>query len=126
MAAGAVTKIAGRELASWLAVVAAVAQVATAYGLDVDGHVQGIVTAIIVFVFGVVTAIAAHDGIVATVNGVLAALFALFVAFGLEVSAQDQALWYNAATVLLTFFFVRPNVGAPVGPEVSPSGKLVA
>lgn len=118
-------KILGRELAVWLATVVSVFQVVTAYGLDVDGHVQGIVTAAVVFVFAVVTAIAAHDGLVALATGVFQALVALFFAFGLEMSANDQALWVNAITAVLSFFVVRPNVTAPVGPEVSPSGKLI-
>lgn len=119
-------KIFGRELAVWLATIASVFQVVTAYGFDRSGHVQGIVTAVVVFLFAVVTAIAAHDGIVALATGVFQALVSLFFAFGLEMSATDQALWVNAITAALSFFLVRPNVGAPVGPEVSPKGKLVA
>jgi uncharacterized membrane protein len=118
-------KVFGRELAVWLATVASVFQVVLAYGFDQNGHVQGIATAIVVFVFAVVTAVAAHDGIVALATGVFAAGVALFAAFGLDMSATDQATWINAITAVLSFFVVRPNVGAPVGPEVSPSGKLV-
>jgi hypothetical protein len=117
-------KIFGREIAFWLAVVAAVFQVATSYGLDVDGHLQGIITAVVVFLFAVVTAIAAHDGIIALATGVLGAAVSLFAAFGLEMSAEHQTLWVGLATLVLGAF-TRQNVTAPVGPEVSPSGKLV-
>jgi cobalamin biosynthesis protein CobD/CbiB len=125
-------KIFGREIAFWLATVAAVFQVVTAYGFDQDRKFQGIATAVVVFVFAVVTAIAAHDGIVALVTGVFVAGVSLFTAFGLHMSADHQALWVNAIGAVLAVFVVRPNITAPVGPvdaagvEVSPKGKLVA
>lgn len=119
-------KILGRELAVWLATVASVFQVVTAYGFDLDGKIQGIVTAVVVFAFAVYTAYLAGDGIVAFATGVFQAGVSLFFAFGLEMSATDQALWVNAITAALSFFLVRPNVTAPKGPEVSPPGKLVA
>ncbi len=118
-------KIFGREIAFWLATVAAVFQVVTAYGFDVDHKVQGIATAIVVFLFAVVTAVAAHDGIVALVTGIFTAGVSLFTAFGLHMSADHQALWVNAIAAVLAIFVVRPSVTAPVGPEVSPKGKLV-
>ena len=119
-------KIFGREMTAWLAVIAGAFQVVTAYGFDVNGHVQGIATAAVVFVFGVYTAWQAHDGIVALATSVFTAGTALFAAFGLNMSADHQALWVNGITLVLAFFFVRPNVTPPVGPEVSPAGKLVA
>lgn len=119
-------KIFGRELAVWLATIAAVFQVVTAYGFDVSGKFQGIATAIVVFVFAVYTAWRANDGIVALAIGIFGAGVSLFTAFGLHMSAEDQALWINGITAALSFFLVRPNIGAPVGPEVSPPKKLVA
>lgn len=118
-------KIFGRELAVWLATIAAVFQVVTAYGFDVSGKAQGILTAVVVFAFAVYTAWRAHDGIIALATGVVQALFALFLAFNIHVSAEHQVLWLNGLTALLTFLVVRPNIGAPVGPEVSPAKKLV-
>lgn len=119
-------KIFGREIAFWLATIASVFQVVTAYGFDQDRKFQGIATAIVVFAFAVITAIAAHDGIIALVTGIFGAGVSLFTAFGLNMSADHQALWVNAITAVLAVFVVRPNVTAPVGPEVSPAGKLVA
>jgi intracellular septation protein A len=119
------TRIFGRELAVWLATIASVFQVVLAYGFDQDGHVQGIATAAVVFVFGVYTAWQAHDGIVALATSVFSAGVVLFAAFGLDMSATSQATWINGITAALSFFLVRPNVTAPVGPEVSPSGKIV-
>lgn len=119
-------KIFGRELAVWLATIASVFQVVMAYGFDVSGHVQGIATAIVVFAFAVFTAWRAHDGIVSLATGTFQAGVVLFAAFGLHMAATQQALWINGITAALSFFLVRPNVTAPVGPDASPAGKLVA
>jgi hypothetical protein len=117
-------KIFGRELAAWLALIAAVIGVLTAFGFNVDSHVQGWVTAGVVFVFAVAAAVALHDGIIALVTGVTTALFSLFAAFGLEWPADKQAYVVGLITVILGFF-VRTQATAPVGAEASPSGKLV-
>jgi hypothetical protein len=114
-----------REQVVWLATVAAVFQVLTSYGFDVSGHVQGIATAVVVFVFAVANAIHVHDGIVALVTGILNALFALFAAFNLDWTAGHQTLIVGAVTAVLGLF-VRTQVTAPVPATVSPAGVLVA
>ncbi len=118
-------KILGRELAVWLATIAAVFQVVTSFGFDVNGHVQGIVTAVVVFVFAVVLAVQAHDGIIALATGVATALFSLFAAFGLEWPAEKQGFVIAALTAVLGFF-VRTQVTSPIPADASPAGKLVA
>jgi len=117
-------KIFGRELAVWLATIAAVFQVVTSFGFDLDGQWQGIVTAVIVFVFGVVTAIRSHDGIIAMATGVVTALFSLFAAFNLDWSPERQGYIIGAITLILGFW-VRDRVTSPVPASVSPAGKLV-
>lgn len=117
-------KIFGRELATWLALIAGVFQVVTSYGFDVSGHVQGIATAVVVFVFAVAVAVQAHDGIIALVTGVATALFSLFAAFGLDMPADKQALWLGTIGLVLGFF-VRTQVTSPVPATASPAGKLV-
>jgi hypothetical protein len=117
-------RIFGRELTVWLAVIAAVFQVVTSFGFDVNGHVQGVVTAVVVFVFAVVVAVRSGDGIVALVTGVATALFSLFAAFNLEWSPQRQGYVIAALTVLVGFW-VRDRVTSPTPPAVSPPGKLV-
>lgn len=118
-------KIWGREQAAWLMVVASAFQVLMSYGLDADGKVQGIVTACVVFLFSVVTAVRNGDGIVAVVSGVAVALFALFAAFGWEWSAEAQTNWLALITVGLGFF-QRQLTTSPTPASVSPPGKLVA
>lgn len=113
-----------REQVTWLAAVAAVFHVLMSYNIDTSGHVQGIVTALIVFVFGVVNAFRMHDGVVALVTGVLNALFALFVAFDLNWTVGKETLIVGAVTLVLGLF-TRQNVVNPTTAAVSPAGKLL-
>jgi hypothetical protein len=117
-------KIFGRDQVTILATVAAVFQVVTGYGFDVSGHVQGITTAVVVFVFAVANAVHVHDGIIALVTGVMTALFSLFTAFNLDWTAGHQAALLSAVTALVGLF-VRQVVTSPVPASVSPAGKLV-
>jgi len=117
-------KLWGREQVVWLAVIASVAQVATSYGLDLDGKVQGIVTAIVVFVFAVGNAVVMHDGVIALATGTLNALFALFASLNLDWTAEHQTAIVGAVTLILGFF-TRQVVTNPIPATVSPAGKLV-
>lgn len=118
-------KILGREQAVWLALVAGVFQVVTAYGFDVDGKFQGYATAAVVFVFAVYLAVSHGDGIIAMASGVVVAAGALFAALGLDWAAEAQA---NVLALLTVFgaFWLRGRVTSPVPASVSPPGKLVA
>ena len=117
-------QILGREQAVWLALVAGVFQVVTSYGFDVDGHVQGIVTAVVVFVFAVLLAVRSGDGIVAVASGVTVALGSLFTAFSLDWSAQFQTNVLALITVAGSFY-LRKQLTSPTPASVSPPGKLV-
>ena len=117
-------KLFGREQVVWLAAVAAVFQVLTSYGLDWSANVQGIVVAIVIFVFAVGNAVRMHDGIIALAVGVLNALFALFAATKIDWTQGQETLIVGAVTALLGFF-VRDRVTNPTTAEVSPAGKLV-
>lgn len=122
---GSTTKIFGREQALWLALVTGVVGVLTAFNIGVDPHVQGWVTAVIVFVFAVVNAIRLHDGLNALVTGIATSLFSLFAAFGLDWSSETQAKVLGAL-VLIVGFITRQVSTNPVPATVSPAGKLVA
>lgn len=117
-------KIFGRDQVAWLALVAAVFQVVTGYGLDVSGKWQGGITAVVIFVFAVANAVHVHDGIIALVTGIATALFALFAAFNLHWTVGHQVEILGLLTVLGAFF-VRTQVTSPVPAAVSPAGKLV-
>lgn len=118
-------KLFGREQVVYLGVIAAVFAVLTAYGIDVSGHVQGIVTAVVVFVFAVGNAVRMHDGAIALATGILTALFSLFAAFNLHLDPHTQSLWVGVVTVVIAFF-TRQQVTNPVPAEVSPANRLVA
>lgn len=118
-------KLFKREQVVYLGVIAAVAQVLVAYGLDTSRTFQGIATAIVVFVFAVGNAIKMHDGAVALATGIFNAAVALFAAFGLDMSPDKQALWVGLATVVIAAF-TRQNVVNPTPADVSPAGRLTA
>ena len=118
-------KIFGREITVYLALVAGVFQVIAGYGFDLDGHVQGLVNAGIVFVFAVVTAISVHEGLIALASGIVVAAGSLCVAFGLEWAPELQTNVLALITVVGSFV-LRKYVGAPVPAGVSPAGKLTA
>ncbi len=118
-------KIFGREITVYMALVAGVFQVVAAYGFDLDGHVQGWVNAVIVFVFAVLTAISVHEGLVALASGIVVAAGSLFAAFGLEWAPELQTNVLALITVVGAFW-VRSQVGAPVPAGASPAGKLTA
>ena len=121
---GSVTKIFGREQAMWLGLVAGVVGVLTGFGIQVPEHAQGIVTAVIVFAFGVYNAVKLHDGLNALVSHVALALFSLLAAFGLNWSDHKQALVLDDLA-LVTGFITRQVSTNPVPAAVSPAGKLV-
>lgn len=121
---GAGTKIFGREQAMWLGLVAGVVGVITGFGIQVDPQVQGVVTAVIVFVFGVYNAVKLHDGLNALVSHVTLSLFSLLAAFGLNWDDHKQAVILGSLA-LVTGFITRQLSTNPVGAGVSPAGKLV-
>lgn len=119
-----VTKIFGREQAVWLGLIAGVVGVLTGFGVDVSAHLQGVVAAAIVFVFGVYNAVKLHDGLNALVSHVAVALFSLLAAFGLDWSSEKQAVIIGSLA-LVTGFVTRQLSTNPVPASVSPAGKLV-
>lgn len=114
----------GREQVTYLAVIAAAAQVLMSYGFDVSRTFQAVATAIVVFVFAVGNAIVMHDGAVALATGVLNAGFALFAGLGLDWTTGHQTYIVGLATVLIGLF-TRQQVVNPIPATVSPAGRLV-
>jgi hypothetical protein len=117
-------KIFGRDQVAWLAVVAAVFGVVTSYGFDISGHLQGIVSAVVLFVFAVANAVHVHDGPIALITGIATALFSLFAALNLDWTAGHQAYILGLLTVV-GGFFVRTQVTSPVPASAFPAGKMV-
>lgn len=109
-------KIFGREPVYILAFVAIALKLAAAYGLDVSAEQQGAIMAVLSLLVAVVNAVvlktgAAAAAIVNLAQGVLA----LFLAFGLHLSADQQALWMGAVEAAVALV-IRKEVTAPVPP----------
>ncbi len=118
-------KIYGRDPATWLALLAALWGLASAFGFDFDPQLQSVVTAVVAAVLGVVVAIQVGDGLIAALNGLVVAAVSAVSYFALDWSAEEQAVRVGAITLLIAWFATRPNVTAPVPPSVSPPGVLV-
>lgn len=118
-------KVFGREPAMWLALLGAVWQVVSAFGLDFGAQTQAIVTAVVAAVLGLIVAVQVHDGIVAAVNGLVIAGVSAVSYYCLHWAPEHQAVLIGAVMIVYTFFATRQNVTPPVPASVSPSGALV-
>lgn len=117
-------KILNREPAALLGALAAVFQLVVGFGFDVSPELQAILTAVVVAVFGLYTAVKVGDGLHAALLTLVQAGLSLFVYYGLDWSAERQATVLGAISVLLGMW-IRDRVTAPIGPEVSPPGKVL-
>ncbi|MFG2276774.1 hypothetical protein ACGFNY_44325 [Streptomyces chartreusis] len=107
-------KILGREPVLLLGFVAVALKLASAYGLDVTAEQQAVIMAVLSGVVALVEAIVLRTGAAAAAivnlgQGVLA----LFLGFGLDMTAEQQALWMLAVEGAVAFF-LRRDVTAPV------------
>lgn len=118
-------KVFGREPAMWLALLGAVWQVVSAFGLDFGAQTQAIVTAIVAAVLGLIVAVHVHDGIISAVNGLTVAGVSAVSYWCLHWDAGHQAKVVGAVMIVFTFFAVRQNVTPKVPASVSPPGKFV-
>jgi nicotinamide riboside transporter PnuC len=108
-------RIFGREPAVWLALFGALISALGAFVLHISPTAEGALNAVAALVVGVITAIVVHDGISAAVLGLIKGLFMLMVAFGLNLTADKQAVLYALAAAVLASF-VRTQVVAPASP----------
>lgn len=107
-------KIFGREPVYILAFIAIALKLSSAYGLGVSAEQQGAIMAVLSLIVAVATAVVLKTGAVgaAIVNLAQGAL-ALFLAFGLEMPAETQALWMTLVEGAVALFLHR-EVTAPV------------
>ncbi|WP_433890349.1 hypothetical protein [Streptomyces sp. CA-111067] len=108
-------KVLGREPALWLALVAVVIKLSTAFGLDLTNGQQAVVNAAAAAVMGVLVAFSVHDGVGAAVLGLVQAAVALAVGFGLHWSPDQQSTVLSLATALVAMW-TRTQVTAKVPP----------
>lgn len=107
-------KIFGREPVYILAAVAIALKLAAAYGLDVSGDQQALINTVLSCIVAVASAIVLRNGALgAAVLQLASAGLALFVGFGLDLSAEQQAGWMSLVAAVLALFEHR-EVTAPV------------
>lgn len=110
-------KILGREPVLILGFVAVALKLASAYGLDVTAEQQAVIMAVLSGAVALIEAIVLRTGAAAAAIVNLAqGVLALFLGFGLDLSAEQQALWMllvEGAVALM----IRREVTAPV-PEL--------
>lgn len=104
----------GREPVAILAFVAVALKLGAAYGWDVSAELQTAIMVALSCVVALVEAVVLKTGaaFAAIVNLAQAALV-LFMHLGLEMSAEDQALWMLLVESGVAFF-LRREVTAPV------------
>jgi hypothetical protein len=107
-------KIFGREPVVILAFIAVALKLGAAYGLDVSADQQGAIMAVLSLIVAVITAIVLKNGAVgAAIINLGQGALALFLAFGLDLSADQQALWMTLIESVVALW-VREKVVAPV------------
>ncbi|MFG3136144.1 hypothetical protein ACGFZA_07960 [Streptomyces sp. NPDC048211] len=104
----------GREPVYILAFIAIVLKLGAAYGLDVSDTQQTLINTVLACAVAIASAVVLRDGAVgaAIVNFAQAAL-ALFLGFGLDLSAQEQAGWMALVSGAVALWEHR-EVTAPV------------
>lgn len=107
-----------REPALWLALFASAVQMFSAFVLNLTIEQQGVLNAVAVAVAALVTAIMVQsEQMVPTILGVLKAVLALFIAFGLALSPDNQAIIMTFATAAVAMF-VRTQVSVAEPPVI--------
>lgn len=107
-------KILGREPVAILAFIAITLKLSSAYGWDVSSDRQAAIMAILSCAVAVAEAVILKTGAAfAAIVNLGHAGIALFLAFGLNMTAEQQALWMLLIEGGVAFF-VRREVTAPV------------
>ncbi|MET8079975.1 hypothetical protein [Streptomyces sp. NPDC005303] len=107
-------KIFGREPVYLLGAIAIALKLAAAYGLDVSGDQQALINTVLSCIVAVTSAIVLRNGALgAAILQLASAGLALFIGFGLDLSAEQQAGWMSLVAAVLALFEHR-EVTAPV------------
>lgn len=107
-------KVFGREPVYLLAAFAIVLKLAAAYGLEVTETQQTLINTVLACVVAVVSAIVLRTGAAgAAILQLSQAALALFVGFGMDLSAEEQAGWMSLVAAVLAIV-EHHEVQAPV------------
>jgi hypothetical protein len=112
-------KIFGREPALWGALLASIIYAVGAFLLPLSGGQESLLIAAASAVIGVVVAVKTRDGWSAAVLGLVKALLALALGFGLHWSPDQQAIVLTLAAAVVGMF-VRTQAQASVTASEAP------
>jgi hypothetical protein len=113
-------KIFGREPALVMALIGSGIAMISAFIFPLTTDQQGVLNAGVVAVFGLVTAaLLAKEKLVATIEGLARAVFAIGLAFGWDLPPDKQAVILTFVSLASALWF-RPQVVASVPPEEAP------
>lgn len=108
-------KIFGREPAVVLSLIASAIMMFTSFIYPLTGDQQGALNAVAMGLVGIISFWAiAEDGGLALIIGFAKAVLALGLAFGLNLTAEQQAVLMSFVTILAQAVIIRPNVVAPI------------
>lgn len=114
-------RIFGREPAVILALVATAIRLLGAFWIDLSTNQQSVLNALATAIMGFLIAKAVRrDSMLPAFIGIIQALLALAIGFGLDISAENQAVimsFVGAASAM----FIRTQVVAPVPAEAAPT-----
>lgn len=107
-------RILGREPVYLLAFVALTLKLSAAYGLDVTEVQQGAIMAFLSLAVAVIEAFVLRNGAAgAAIINLAQGALALFLAFGLDMAAETQALWMLFIEGIVALW-LRERVTAPI------------
>jgi nicotinamide riboside transporter PnuC len=105
-------KILGREPALWAALLNGAVYFLGAFLLHLSAGQEAVLIAAISVLLGLYVAFVTHDGVSAGILGVVKALLAVALGFGLKLGPDQQAVLLTFAATI-TAMFVRTQVTAP-------------
>jgi hypothetical protein len=112
-----VKRLFARDVPQWLALVASLVM-GVGLLLHLTADQQAGLNAVAVAVAGIITAVSVHDGVSAAVTGLIKAVIALVLAYGVHLSADWQVA-IMSITAAVVAFFVTSRATAKVPPPVS-------
>jgi len=114
-------KIFGREPAVLMAFIASAIAVFSSFILPLSDTQQGVLNAADVALFGFITAaLVAKEKLLPAIMGLVKALIAIAISFGLHWSPEQQGLILSLVATGAALLGVRPQVVASVPPEAAP------
>ena len=106
-------KIFGREPALWAGLINVAVYVLGATVFHLTKNQESIVIAVAAAILGLLVALSTHDGVSAAILGLVKAVVALGLGYGLKLDADKQALLLSVAATL-SAMFVRTQATAKV------------